>query len=70
MFKTAAAITSLLAASASAFAPSSFNGRLSTAVAAEKSQSLPFMNRPPLVSDPPLASRHYTTKKQSIRLAL
>jgi len=49
MFKIAAVITSLLAASASAFAPSSFNGRASTAIAAEKSQSLPFMNRPPLL---------------------
>ena len=45
-----AAIATLLAGSASAFSPAASNGRLSTAVAAEKSQALPFMNRPPLVS--------------------
>ena len=39
----------LLAGSASAFAPST-SGRATTAIAAEKSQSLPFMNRPALVS--------------------
>ncbi len=43
------ALASLLAGSASAFAPSQ-NGRVNTAIAAEKSQSLPFMNRPALVS--------------------
>jgi light-harvesting complex I chlorophyll a/b binding protein 1 len=44
-----AAITALLAGSVSAFAPSSTNGRVSTSIAAEKSASLPFMNRPPLL---------------------
>jgi len=45
-----AAFVALLAGSASAFAPSATNGRVSTAVAAEKSAALPFMNRPALVS--------------------
>lgn len=43
-----AAIAALLAGSASAFSPSS-NGRVSTAMNAEKSASLPFMNRPALL---------------------
>lgn len=43
-----AAIAALLAGSASAFSPSS-NGRVSTAINAEKSASLPFMNRPALL---------------------
>lgn len=41
--------TALLAGSASAFAPTSNHARLSTAVNAEKSQALPFMNCPPLL---------------------
>ncbi len=48
-----AALATLLAGSASAFTPSISNGRVSTAIAAEKSQALPFMNRPPLVSPGP-----------------
>ena len=44
-----AAIAALLAGSASAFSPSA-NGRVSTAISAEKSAALPFMNRPALVS--------------------
>jgi light-harvesting complex I chlorophyll a/b binding protein 1 len=44
-----AAFVALLAGSASAFAPSATNGRVSTAVAAEKSAALPFMNRPALL---------------------
>jgi light-harvesting complex I chlorophyll a/b binding protein 1 len=44
-----AAIASLLIGSASAFAPSANSGRVSTAIAAEKSQALPFMNRPALL---------------------
>lgn len=43
-----ATIAALLAGSASAFSPSS-NGRVSTAMNAEKSASLPFMNRPALL---------------------
>lgn len=43
-----ATIAALLAGSASAFSPSS-NGRVSTAINAEKSASLPFMNRPALL---------------------
>jgi hypothetical protein len=50
MVKFAALAATLLAGSASAFAPSmSNNARLSTAVNAEKSASLPFMNRPKLL---------------------
>jgi len=45
-----AAIAALVAGSASAFAPSASNGRVSTVIAAEKSAALPFMNRPALVS--------------------
>jgi len=44
-----AAIAALLAGSASAFAPSTSNGRVSTAIAADKSAALPFMNRPALL---------------------
>jgi light-harvesting complex I chlorophyll a/b binding protein 1 len=44
-----AAIATLLAGSASAFSPSISNGRVNTAIAAEKSQALPFMNRPALL---------------------
>ena len=50
MVKIAALAATLLAGSASAFAPALNNGRASTAIQAEKSQALPFMNRPPLVS--------------------
>jgi len=50
MIKTVALASAILAGSASAFAPALTNGRISTAIAAEKSQALPFMNRPPLVS--------------------
>jgi light-harvesting complex I chlorophyll a/b binding protein 1 len=46
--KFIALAATLLAGSASAFTPS-VNGRASTAIAAEKSQSLPFMNRPALL---------------------
>ena len=49
MVKLVALTASLLAGSASAFAPAR-SGRVNTAIAAEKSQSLPFMNRPALVS--------------------
>lgn len=49
MVKFIALAATLLAGSASAFtAPS--NGRANMALSAEKSQSLPFMNRPALVS--------------------
>merc|ERR1719162_152337 len=44
-----AALATLLAGSVSAFAPSINNGRVTTAIAAEKSQALPFMNRPALL---------------------
>jgi light-harvesting complex I chlorophyll a/b binding protein 1 len=44
-----AAIAALVAGSASAFAPSASNGRVSTVIAAEKSAALPFMNRPALL---------------------
>lgn len=44
-----AALATLLAGSVSAFAPSINNGRVNTAIAAEKSQALPFMNRPALL---------------------
>lgn len=40
---------SLLAGSAAAFAPAQV-AKSSTALSAEKSKALPFMNRPPLVS--------------------
>ena len=43
------ALAATLLASASAFAPAT-NGRATTSIAAEKSASLPFMNRPALVS--------------------
>jgi hypothetical protein len=48
MMKIAA--LSLLAGSAAAFAPTNNNVVRSTSLNAEKSVSLPFMNRPPLVS--------------------
>lgn len=50
MVKFIALAATLLAGSASAFTPS-INGRVNTALSAEKSQSLPFMNRPALVSN-------------------
>ena len=49
-----------LVASASAFAPAQQSARSSVALNAERSKSLPFMNRPSLVSrssDFPLAAR-------------
>jgi len=49
MVKFAALVATLLAGSASAFAPSMNNARISTAMNAEKSASLPFMNRPALL---------------------
>ena len=49
LFPTAAAL-SLLAGSAAAFAPAQM-ARSSTALNAEKSKALPFMNRPALVSN-------------------
>jgi light-harvesting complex I chlorophyll a/b binding protein 1 len=48
MMKFSVFTAALLAGSASAFAPAQ-HGRLSTAVNAERSQALPFMNRPPLL---------------------
>ena len=45
-----AAILALLSASASAFAPAQQSGRSVTSLNAERSKSLPFMNRPALVS--------------------
>jgi light-harvesting complex I chlorophyll a/b binding protein 1 len=48
MVKLAAITAAILAGSASAFSPVN-NGRASTAIAAEKSASLPFMNRPALL---------------------
>ena len=52
MVKFTALSAALLAGSAAAFAPATLpNARLSKVqVSAEKSASLPFMNRPPLVS--------------------
>lgn len=50
MVKSLALAAALFAGSASAFSPSISNGRVSTAVNAEKSAALPFMNRPALVS--------------------
>jgi light-harvesting complex I chlorophyll a/b binding protein 1 len=49
MMKFAAALA-LLASSASAFAPMQQSARSVTALDAERSTSLPFMNRPALVS--------------------
>lgn len=49
MMKFAALSAALLAGSASAFAPSVNNGRASLVLNAEKSASLPFMNRPALL---------------------
>jgi hypothetical protein len=46
----AAFITALLVGSAAAFAPAQQSSRAATSVQAEKSVSLPFMNRPKLVS--------------------
>lgn len=48
MVKYIALAATLFAGSASAFTPS-VNGRASTVIAAEKSQSLPFLNRPALL---------------------
>jgi light-harvesting complex I chlorophyll a/b binding protein 1 len=45
-----AVLTATLAASASAFAPAQSNTRVVTSLNAERSKSLPFMNRPDLVS--------------------
>ena len=47
--KFLALTTAVLAASASAFAPSSASSRATTSLNAEKSQALPFMNKPALV---------------------
>ena len=44
------AAISLLAGSAAAFAPVQQSGRTVVSLNAERSKSLPFMNRPPLVS--------------------
>lgn len=49
MVKSLALAAALFAGSASAFSPSISNGRVSTAVNAEKSAALPFMNRPALL---------------------
>ena len=52
MVKFAALSVALLAGSASAFTTSTTSSRAGTvALSAEKSKSLPFLNRPPLVSD-------------------
>eukprot|EP00957_Ditylum_brightwellii_P037016 2802714-Ditylum_brightwellii.AAC.1 len=51
MVKIAAFAAALLAGSASAFAPASAGRANNVALAAEKSASLPFMNRPALVSE-------------------
>lgn len=48
--KYAALITAVVAGSASAFVPVSTGSRAAVALNAEKSQSMPFMNRPALVS--------------------
>jgi hypothetical protein len=48
--KLATLTAALLASSAAAFAPAQQSGRAMTTLQAEKSQSLPFMNRPALVS--------------------
>ena len=50
MMKYAALVAALLSASASAFAPAQQSARSVVSLNAEKSKSLPFMNRPPLVS--------------------
>ena len=50
MMKFAAIAAALLAGSASAFAPAQQQGRAVVSLNAERSKSLPFMNRPPLVS--------------------
>jgi hypothetical protein len=51
MMKSTAALVALLSASASAFAPAQQSARSSAvSLNAERSKSLPFMNRPPLVS--------------------
>ena len=44
------AVAAILAGSAAAFAPRANSGRSGLALNAEKSQALPFLNRPPLVS--------------------
>lgn len=44
------ATIALLAGSAYSFAPAQQSGRAVTSLNAERSKSLPFMNRPPLVS--------------------
>jgi light-harvesting complex I chlorophyll a/b binding protein 1 len=49
MMKFAALSAALLAGSASAFAPAARNGRVALSLNAEKSASLPWMNRPPLL---------------------
>lgn len=48
------AAAALLIAGASAFAPAPNSHRAMTALSAEKSQALPFMNKPELVSSRPL----------------
>jgi hypothetical protein len=45
-----AALVALLSASASAFAPVQQSARSSVSLDAERSEALPFMNRPALVS--------------------
>jgi hypothetical protein len=46
------ATLALMTGSSLAFAPSTQNVVRTSSLNAEKSQSLPFMNRPPLVRDP------------------
>ena len=48
--KFVSAVFAALVGSAAAFAPAASSGRANVALAAEKSASLPFLNRPPLVS--------------------
>ena len=50
MMKYAVAVAALLAGPASAFVPAQQPSSVSTALYAERSTSLPFMNRPKLVS--------------------
>lgn len=50
MVKFAALATAFLAGSVSAFAPAKSTSNRNIALSAEKSQALPFMNRPALVS--------------------
>jgi hypothetical protein len=67
---TAALSDAMLAASATAFAPSSTAGARSSLVAlnAEKSVSLPYMNRPKLVSRKHALVQHARTTRPPARV--